>query len=387
VKDTWIPATGPHEKDVSNTLNIPDTHEDIALIEGIIPSRAAENLFWLGTSLERCENLVRLLRVYIDRFTEVALYPDERNSWSLQTMQNGIMSRALIPPYSGEENTKKANTSMSHKLTVWQCISRKSTDSVLPNAIELVLSSAKQVRELMSYDTLRILDSLQSLHLSMKNLNQDIPLHEVQKLLDKVIAQIMAFNGSILDSFALNSGTFMMNIGRRLERSTQLAATMKTLLIEAPKGREQSGALDAVLLSQVSAVTHRRRYRMKHNVETGIELLLVDAQYPRSMAFQIQKLLDLSKHLPSHQRPGFLSTPDKLLLQIKTQCALAEPATLSLVSDNEKRIQLSEFLSSVQNTLLQYGERIQVRYFSHTQPGSKLAWSVLPGPQEKQHEV
>lgn len=387
IKDTWIPATGPHEQNETHVLSIPDAGEDIALIEGLIPSRAAENLFWLGTGLERCENLVRLLRVYIDRFTEVALYPDERNSWSLAAFQYGILQHTLVYPYTGQKTQELPYTPIPHKLAVWQCMSGGTGEDVLSKAIELVLSSAKQVRELLSYDTLRIIDVLQSQHQSMKKLNQNAPLHELQSLLDNVIAQIMAFNGSIIDSLALNSGAFMMDIGRRLERSTQLTANIKTMLIDAPADREQMGALDAVLLTQVSAVTHRRRYRIKHNVETGIELLLVDAEYPRSLAFQIQQMLSLSEHLPSNTRPGFLTTPDKLLLQLKTQCALADPINLAKVSEQAKREALDSFLSTVQSTLLQLRERIQIRYFSHTQPANKLAWSELPLAQEKSHEI
>ncbi|MFC3122216.1 circularly permuted type 2 ATP-grasp protein [Agaribacter flavus] len=386
IKDTWVPAVGPHESAVLPKLNLPDAGEDIALIEGLIPSRAAENLFWLGCGLERCESVVRLLRVYMDRFTEEALYPDERNSRSLALFQRGIISQALVYPYNRQSSEQPVAAPISHKLVVWQCMAGENGQNVLDNTIALVLSSAKQIQELLSYDSLRIIDMLQTLHQAMKKLKKDAPLHQLQSLLDGIIAQIMAFNGSIIDSLALNSGAFMLDIGRRLERSKQLTATMHTMLTDAPEEREQIGALDAVLLTQVSAVTHRRRYRIKHSIETGIELLLVDAEYPRSLAYQLEQLLCLSEHLPSHKRPGFLTTATKLLLQLKTLCALAEPAELAKVTNN-KREALSSLLLSISTTLTQYRERLQTRYFSHTQPASKLAWSDLPSAQEKKSEV
>lgn len=386
IKDTWIPSVGPHEPAIASTLSIPDAGDDIALIEGLIPSRAAENLFWLGTGLERCESLVRLLRVYIDRFTELALYPDERNSWSLSALKNGILEKTLVYPYVQQSTATQSTKFVSHKHVVWQCMSNQDGAGVLINTIALVLNSAKQIRELLSYDTFRIIDMLQSLHKKLEALDKAAPLHHLQSLLDQIIAQVMAFNGSILDSLSLSSGAFMMEMGRRLERSTQLTSALHTMLIDAPMGREQMGALDAVLLTQVSAVTHRRRYRIKHNVETGIELLLVDAQYPRSLAFQIEQMLLLSDHLPSHKRPGFLNTPTKLLLQLKTNCALAEPLELAKVSDEGQREALESFLSSIQDTLMQFKDRMQIRYFSHTQPANKLAWSDLPAPLPAQQE-
>jgi uncharacterized circularly permuted ATP-grasp superfamily protein/uncharacterized alpha-E superfamily protein len=385
IKDTWVPTVGPQKPSVTATLNVPDAGADIALIEGLIPSRAAENLFWLGTSLERCENMVRLLRVYIDRFTELSMYPDERHSWSLSAIKKGILEQTLVYPY--KQSKENNDETMPHKQVVWQCLTNANGSGALINAIGLVLSSAKQIRELLSYDTFRIIDTLQSLYTRLQELDKSAPLHSMQNLLDKIIAQVMAFNGSILDSLSLSSGAFMLEMGRRLERSTQLNCVLQALLIDVSVDREQMGALDAVLLTQVSAVTHRRRYRIKHNVETGIELLIVDAQYPRSLAFQIEQMLALSEHLPTHKRPGFLNTPTKLLLQLKTSCALAEPNELAVVSEEGRREALKHFLVTTQDVLLQFKERMQIRYFSHTQPASKLAWSELSAPQETTHEV
>jgi uncharacterized alpha-E superfamily protein len=329
--------------------------------------------------------MVRLLRVYIDRFTELSMYPDERHSWSLSAIKKGILEQTLVYPY--KQSKENNDETMPHKQVVWQCLTNANGSGALINAIGLVLSSAKQIRELLSYDTFRIIDTLQSLYTRLQELDKSAPLHSMQNLLDKIIAQVMAFNGSILDSLSLSSGAFMLEMGRRLERSTQLNCVLQALLIDVSVDREQMGALDAVLLTQVSAVTHRRRYRIKHNVETGIELLIVDAQYPRSLAFQIEQMLALSEHLPTHKRPGFLNTPTKLLLQLKTSCALAEPNELAVVSEEGRREALKHFLVTTQDVLLQFKERMQIRYFSHTQPASKLAWSELSAPQETTHEV
>ena len=363
IKDTWIPSVGPQEPASTAKLSIPEAGDDIALIEGLIPSRAAENLFWLGTGLERCENLVRLLRVYIDRFTEVAMYPDEGNSWSLQAFKRGIQEHRLVYPYQHQPMEQSANKPLSHKLVVWQCMTDLKTQGALSQAIAMVLSSATQVRELLSYDTLRIIDQLKSLQTDLNSLSKHAPLHLSQRLLDNIIAQVMAFNGSVTDSLSLGSGAFMMDMGRRLERSTQLVACFHTMLVDVPSNREHIGALDAVLLTQVSAVTHRRRYRIKHNVESGIELLLIDAHYPRSLAFQIEQMLALSEHLPSRKRQGFLNTPVKLLLQLKTHCALADPIALSKVSEQERREALDSFLTNIDENLNNFRERLQIRYF------------------------
>ena len=112
----------------------------------------------------------------------------------------------------------------------------------------------------------------------------------------------MAFNGSIQDSLSKSNGAFMIEIGRRLERSKQLVSMVQNLLQFPLPEAEQQNVLEIVLVAQVSAITHRRRYRAFQSIETGLELLL-DAEYPRSLAHQIQKLLELQ--LAASAKPGF----------------------------------------------------------------------------------
>ncbi|MEI8619308.1 alpha-E domain-containing protein [Pseudoalteromonas sp. B193] len=73
IKDTWINTAdrvdlGEHNPPVPIRKRM-----DVTLLEGVISSRTAEHLFWLGRYLERCENTIRILRIFMDKYTEFSV--------------------------------------------------------------------------------------------------------------------------------------------------------------------------------------------------------------------------------------------------------------------------------------------------------------------------
>ena len=65
--DAWVLS----DKPVAQTTLLP-TPERITIkrATGALPSRAADNLFWLGRYVERAEATLRLVRALINRATE-----------------------------------------------------------------------------------------------------------------------------------------------------------------------------------------------------------------------------------------------------------------------------------------------------------------------------
>ncbi|MEC7510990.1 MAG: alpha-E domain-containing protein, partial [Pseudomonadota bacterium] len=77
---------------------------------------------------------------------------------------------------------------------------------------------------------------------------------------------------------------------------------------------------------------------------------LLDAEYPRSLAHQIQKITELCESLPVSAKPGFLSTTEKILLQLKASFALADRQTLN-INTNQAPSGLVSLLKSVTSQL------------------------------------
>ncbi|WP_051275260.1 circularly permuted type 2 ATP-grasp protein [Aestuariibacter salexigens] len=380
IKDTWVQTIGPHLPASATQVQLPRRAADLALMEGLLPSRTAENLYWLGCALERCEDLVRLLRLFIDRFTELAIYPDPCHKNTLIRLKSGLLNQSLLYPYHQfDEAWLEEQPNLGDKALVIQLMQDDTLAGGLNASMNMVAQSALQVRELLSYDSLRIIENIEEEHSHLASIVNLTPTHSLQSTLDRTIELIMAFNGSILDSLSTSNGSFMLEIGRRLERCTQLVAMIQTMLRTPLPDAEQQSALEAVLVAQVSSVTHRRRYRMYQSVDTGLELLLLDAEYPRSLAYQIEQLAKLCKCLPSKNKPGFLTTTEKILLQLRASFALADRTTFS-VSENNSRTGLAALLESVSLHLQKFTEMLHTQYFSHTKVATKLNWSGTGSP-------
>ena len=376
IKDTWVETIGPPQERAPSIPKSLQSDADLALVEGLLPSRTAENLFWLGCAVERSENVIRLVRVFIDKFTELAIYPDEAHRNALLRFKSGLEQQALIYPYLTPDSAKITVNEGGFKELVISLINDNSFAGGLYSSINMVVQSALQVRELLSYDSLRIIESLEEEHHEFSTITEQTPTHRLQSTLDKLIGLTMAFNGSIQDSLSKSNGAFMIEIGRRLERSKQLVSMVQNLMQFPLPEAEQQNVLEIVLVAQVSAITHRRRYRAFQSIETGLELLLLDAEYPRSLAHQIQKITELCESLPVSAKPGFLSTTEKILLQLKASFALADRQTLN-INTNQAPSGLVSLLKSVTSQLQKFSEMMQTQYFSHTKPASQLHWSGI----------
>lgn len=376
IKDTWVACLNPET--VEEKLRLPKVTEksgDIALMEGYIPSRTAENLFSLGASIERTENICRLLRVFLDRYTEWTMYPNYLATKALEQLARGIAEQLLIAPFI--KHQKKGKTNALSKELGYTTMTDKSLSGSLYNTLSSVCSMARNVRELLSYDSQRILEHLETEWRRLERMHPSASVHIMQSAIDRIISLTMAFRGSLADSLSNATGDFMFDMGMRTERLQCLFASLETMLGDELEGEDQRYALDILLTSQVSSVTHRRRYRMHQSVSTGIELLVLAYEYPRSIAFQIDQLITLTAFLPDKPRIGSLANLDKLLLKFKADCHLSDAKVLA-GAESGKRSHLLSLITLLKIDLKHFSDLLNTQFFTHTQVANKRPWAVVP---------
>ncbi len=244
------------------------------------------------------------------------------------------------------------------------------------NTLNYLANASVQIQELLSHDSRRIIDEINEQVKVLKHININISSRAMQSILDKVIGLIMAFNGSLVDCMPNSNGWFLLEMGRRIERSLQITSLTGALLTQELEQAEELGLLEAVLSSQVSLVTHKRRYRMYQSIGTGLELLLLDAEYPRSLLFQLEQINQLCKHLPTKRRQGVIAAHEKAILLSKTSCYVTEKDYLQR-TDAGVRKQLIEFNHNIRLNLNTFCDVLLLQYFSHTQTANKLNWTNI----------
>ena len=139
--------------------------------------------------------------------------------------------------------------------------------------------------------------------------------------------------------------------------------------------------LESVLLSAESIITYRRRYRSHAQLPTLLDLLLLDANNPRSLAYQLDRLTEDFETLPRNG-DGRLRDEQRLLLEASTTLRLADTEALVHEDDKGARPELYMFLGELLDRLLRAANAVEAVHFVHLLPRAALvgpADAGLPG--------
>jgi uncharacterized circularly permuted ATP-grasp superfamily protein/uncharacterized alpha-E superfamily protein len=287
--DVWVVSGRP----VKQETLLPDEQDGFKRsLPGTLPSRAAENLVWLGRYIERSEDTARILRAYDVRLAETSdpempLLADIRKY--LEPL--GIDADVAIPP-------------------------------ALIKSIDRAVYSAGQIRDRFSPDGWLALRDLQK---TVHRFASDVaPGDDATRAMTVILRKLAGFSGLLSENMYRFTGWRFLEIGRRLERGIQITRSLAWLTRkDAP-----DGALDMMLEIGDSVMTHRRQYA-RAGRRSLVDLLALDPLNPRSVLFQLDRLKHEIAHLPEAGDRGHLSPAAKDMLRIHTGLATKEPGDLS----------------------------------------------------------
>jgi uncharacterized alpha-E superfamily protein len=110
------------------------------------------------------------------------------------------------------------------------------------------------------------------------------------------------------------------------------------------------------------------------HLPTVLELILMDQDHPRSLAYQFDALQRHVADLPRDQRQQRLDDDERCILEAYTELRLADSIALSQVEEKEGlRLALDKLLARQAASLWQLSDVITRNYFSHAQPPHQLA--------------
>jgi uncharacterized circularly permuted ATP-grasp superfamily protein/uncharacterized alpha-E superfamily protein len=288
--DVWVVSSKPVER---ITLLPQEGEKLVRNSAGSLPSRAADNLIWLGRYAERCEAQVRILRAYNARLAEMS-NPDLPILKDTRTYLETIDVDAAQPVPQG-----------------------------LLNAIDSAVHSAGQIRDRFSPDGWLALADLRK---TTRNFAARVELgDDATRAMTVLLRKLAGFSGLVHENMYRFAGWRFLEIGRRLERGIQIAGITRWLTRkDAP-----DGALDMLLEIGDSVMTHRRRYNVAAGSNSYIDLLVLDALNPRSVLFQVAELREQIERLPGGIDDGQLSPAAKAVLELHTQLRVAEPEDMT----------------------------------------------------------
>ena len=357
-KDTWVLADAP----VSEFSLLPAGGDRVALTRsgGNLPSRAADNLFWLGRYAERAEGLTRLLRGIVVRLTERSGLAD---SPELPSLLRALAAQA-------DPKWPRAHAPSDPFGRVSPAVFDRADPNSLASIVGSVRLVASVVRDLISLDMWRVINTLSKLPGEPKLGADDEPTPaDVLDLLNRTVMTLAAFGGLVSESMTRGEGWRFLNMGRKLERSLHLIGLLRATLVT-PAAHE-GPVLDAVLEVVDSGMTYRRRYMSSLRAEAVLDLVVEDETNPRSLATQLAALVDDVDHLPRPAGAG-RAPEQRFALAALASVRLAEPERLAMVEDGA-RPELRDLLSHVSGWLPILSDAITQQYLSHLQTSRHMA--------------
>jgi uncharacterized circularly permuted ATP-grasp superfamily protein/uncharacterized alpha-E superfamily protein len=370
-KDTWLLAAGP----VSTLTLLSPTVQPIELSRGggDLPSRAADNLFWLGRYGERVESFVRLLRGILVRLTEKAGLAEVPELPAL--LRTLTLVTKTVPGFLGAGAEARLADPGPELLRV--VFDVKSRGGLAWTVAELT-RVAGATRDGISADMWRVLSGLDlaaaTVWPGQESRPHDEPpsLSDVLVVLNRMVIALAAFGGLAADSMTRGQGWRFLDMGRRLERSLFLIGLLRGTLATWDGGAE-GPLLEAVLEVADSSMTYRRRYLSSLQTAPVLDLLLADEDNPRSLAFQMAALADDVDRLPrAAQHPG-RSPEQRVMLAALTAVRLADADALARSDDDGGRGDLGALLSRLEKELPAFAEAVTLHYLSHLLAARQLA--------------
>ena len=322
-----------------------------------LPSRAADNLYWLGRYLERAEGAVRLYRSLFSYLSGESAGNDPA---TLDTLARLLVSQERLTARRARRATVDGARAVEQEL--WQVLFDPESPDGLAKVLGNVGRTAELVRERLSADSWRILESLTR--------TPEVPwrahaIGDAVKLLNTMIQNLSAITGMIQENMTRGYGWRLLDMGRRIERTRYAARLMRGITTHGEPA--ESGVLNLLLELVDSTMTYRSRYKAIPQLPAVLDLVMADESNPRSLIFQICEIEEHLKVMPLEQESGPISGAQKIVISLLAELRLCDVKRLSIVRSRVgKRTHLDRVLTRLESGADELSDVIEGTYFSHS---------------------
>ena len=325
-KDVWVLAADRRSTDDTFGAGIAPRslvrHDEL-------PSRLAENLFWLGRYSERCEDKARLLRATLGARSNAALWTQ-----AMETCRHFIS----MP--------KSSDTAP---------VFDESNPLGLRADLQRLQWCAAQTRSRLSAENWRAISVLQRQFQESADAKAD-----PRETLDALLLSLVALAGFALDDMTQDDGWRLMMLGRRLER-LQFLSELLALRLQ-PGGVLSQSELEWLLDIGDSTITYRTRYIAAPLLGFTIDLLVFDKTNPRALAYQWNHMQYSLVRIAA----SLGGTPDDSIDEAVSGVEQMEVVSVDGDSARAARARqaLAEQLDALSNATAILSDRLSLKHFS-----------------------
>ncbi len=352
-QDVWIVAESvpPHV----SLLPDPGARVEPRRSGSDLPSRVADNLFWLGRYVERAEGLMRLLSTVME-----AISGEEQEPAALQRLYRALAEQGQIDP---DYVISGLNQSLPD---VADMLPEAVFDAQLPYSLRSTIARAMQlastVRDRISVDAWRLIHRLDETCRRPVGVKTIDPV-DVLEVLDNLLTDVLAFAGLAGESMTRTQGWRFLDLGRRIERAWQTSLLVNSAFSSA---LDDERALLAVILETAdSAMTYRARYLATMQIVPVLDLLIADTTNPRSIVYQLRVIEDHVGQLPRDEAFAGLRSEQRIAVSLHNSVRLADVFELARADDEGHRKALDRLLHRIADQLPKLSDAIASQFLTY----------------------
>ncbi len=373
-KDVWVLSNAS----VSNDTLIPtDTASlQISQLEGELPSRVADNLFWLGRYAEKTENTIRVLSALLEEYLSddqhsFATTDDARELPLSLTVLLKTLSAITNAP-SGLTGVSSGKLPVSTSLEIGEMLVKEDRYGTLANTVTNVRRTSNQLRDRLSPELMRVLNDLDD---NQKQIQVILATTDQQELINSgdtllalmerfevMLVTLAAFTGLVQENLTHGDNWRFIMMGKRIERTRHSTSVIRVFM---QHDRDNTQLMEILLRLFDSTITYRTRYRSRLNSRLVTHSLLLDEVNPRSVAYQFRRIDRDVRNLPGRRGSGYQEPLLRLATAGLSRVRLADTETL--LSSTIKRQTMDIFLGVLERIPTDLTTALTAAYFTHSE--------------------
>lgn len=349
-KDIWILASEP-QKDVSLLRETQIESRISRKAQGSVPSRIADNIFWMARYAERAENLSRLLKHVIAKITQIEDFSSGEDIAKMLKMVTHVTGE--YPGFIGDDAADLLQHPENElKRLIYDGLSG---GSVRYNVLSMIKAS-QNLRDNLSDDMRRVISQLE-----IEPYASSVFSVQHAHLFDVVI-YLSSIAGLSQENMSREVGWHFLELGRRIERA---AFSLRVLKSFVSLGNLYDKYIVENLLSiNDIRITYTRRYGHRIEADSVLDILLFDETNPRSLGYQITKI---QEHVPALPAKTEASRPvtEKTALKLFTLYRTTD--IRELFAGENPGSNLAPWLNELSEHLGELGRSIADTYFTYVE--------------------
>ncbi len=360
-KDLWVLASEPDE--ARSLLPVEHTGISLKRSSAMFPSRVADDLFWLGKSLEKSDQLARMMRFLV---TRIELTGDSDSS-ATSSLARVLADIGAIKS-TVELTDLSANISKLSELTA----------SILPEAdqsrgliasISEILRLGSLVRDWISPETWQQFNRAGSKFLSSLNASKD--LAHLADAFDDLILTLASAMGLIDNGMIRGPAWRFLDIGRRIERARTTSSLVRSIV----KNGQYQDVATLKMLIEVSdcRMTYRSRYLDDVQQNAVVDLCMTDATNPRSVISQLEVISNHVDALPNSSSEALHCEEKRLAMTALHHVSLLTSEELG----RKHSVALESVTVFVEQSMKELAALLERKYLLHS--GEPRQFAEIPG--------